>query len=174
MLPEIAQINGNICDFEKVYGVTIDRETATLQTDNNMSSMFMLVNQWVIPTFYPNKRVVGLTTVTDLSTSKCGLGLFVMSFSGSVFTGYEVWDINKNVIDSGTISTKGPVYDGGPQTQAEIIRTTYKNVIITKDTTNNTFRVRATQNISFLWGLFDIDIADIDITFDATTLQPIP
>jgi hypothetical protein len=173
MLPEIAQMNGNICDFEKQFGVTFERRSATLAVSGELKSIVLQAIEWTKPEAETNKRIIGLVAGIDPSSSKCGIGAIFIVNSGSTITGFEIWDINSNVLDSGDISDDPIRYGGGPVGAEGIVDTTYHDVTVTKNQVNNTIRVQGTQDISVLWGLVDFDVCTFDITIDLNTMQPV-
>ncbi|OGU38412.1 MAG: hypothetical protein A2X61_11480 [Ignavibacteria bacterium GWB2_35_12] len=81
--------------------------------------------------------------------------------------------MNSNVLTSGNVSSGGPKYGGGPDPVTfGIVDSTQHDVTVTKS--DNTIRIRGTNDISILWGLINIDTCTFDVTIDLTTLQPVP
>lgn len=174
MLPEISLINGNICDFESKYGISFARETGTINNFNGLVSFHLLSNEWVKKTVGVNKRIVSFIAGIDVNENVGGFGVIVFENNDANFINYEIWDLNSNILSQGNISVNGPKYGGGPTPESlGIVNSTQHNVVISKDTTNNTIRIKGTNDISVLWGLINIDLCDFDVTVDLTTLKPI-
>ncbi len=174
MLQGILDFNGNICDFEKVYGVIFSRETATEAISNGFKSYHLIANEWVKAQVAPNKRIVSFLAGIDPVSNQGSFAILVVSILGNNFSGYEIWDINSNILATGSLSNDGLKYGGGPNNQSySFIDTTYHDVKVTKDDVNHTLRIRGVKDISIIWGLFDVDLCDFDVTISLETLQPI-
>lgn len=150
MLPEIIQINGNICEFESRYGVTFSRGTAAIEESNGLKGLHLLVYEWVKQFAMPNKRIISLVAIVDPNSQNCAVATVVLVDNGANFTGYEIWDINSNVLDSGPIFSSPPT--PGPGGEQIAINPSIHDITIT--TEGNKYRLRAK---------IDIDIASIRI-----------
>lgn len=173
MLQEISLFNGNICDFEYRFGVCFSRETALMVEYNNFKSFHLLASEWVKQTVAPNKRILSFIATIDPQANDGGFAVVVLVNDASNFNHVEIWDYNSNVLQSGPIFPTGiPKYGGGPNPALQgIVDKSYKDVTVTKNPADNTIRIRGTIDISFLWGLFAIDLIDFDITINLTTLK---
>lgn len=172
MLPEIATMNGNICNFERTFGVTFARGSAGVNWDQNLECLHFIAYEWTRPNVATNKRILSLIAGIDPSNNQGGFATIVLVNSGSTFTGYEIWDINSNVLATGNVSTSGPNYagDSSPQILDSLVGTAH-NVSVSLNTTNKTIRIQATLDVDF--GFFSIDVYQIDVTIFYGNLFPI-
>jgi len=181
MIPEIATINSHICDFEKQFNVTFSRENASICSYNGKIILHLYAYEWTNFTVDTDKRIVSLIAVIDPVALICGIAIVVLVNSGSAFTGYEIWDINSGVIDSGDVSTGGIKYGGGPQNCNDpdtqllggFLKTTLHDVTITINIPSpHPIHVHGTLDVSIFWGLIDIDICEFDADITSIQINP--
>lgn len=158
MLPEISIINSYICDFESKYGVTFCRSTSAISESNGLKCLHILANEWVNEFVAPNKKAISLIAVVDPISNNFGIAMVVLNISPTAFIGYEIWDLNSNVIASGPVFPRPPY----PSLQGFrlTIEPTVKNVTVTPE--GNKFRVHGTVDLEIL-GVKKIDLFDFDV-----------
>lgn len=171
MLPEIALFNGNICDIEKQFGITFSWQSAAIAIDGTNKCLHIVPNEWTKTVVAPNKRIIGLIAGLIPSLNECGLAVIVYENSGTAYTGFEIWDIDSNVLQSGSIPSGTPDYDNGPK--PDIFKSTVHDVTVSKDTVTGNIRITGTSDVSLLWGLIEFDTCTFDVTINPTTLQPV-
>lgn len=164
MLPGIITLNDKICDLEKEFGVTFTRNLGKEVIDGTISSIALLAYEWVVPNVSSNKRIVGCVGVHDSSTGQGAMFAVVLVNSGSAFTGFEIWDISSTVLQTSTTVFGSNPTNTGNTSALGVIDATYHDVTTTK-LAGGFVRLEATLDVSFFWGLFDIDLMAIDITF---------
>lgn len=174
MLSEIQLFNWNIIDFENQFGVVFSRETALMVEYNNSKSFHLLAIEWFKQTVVPNKRILSFIGTIDPQENNGGFAVLVLVNNGPIFDHFEIWDLNSNILQSGGLFPNGvPKYGGGPNPSVQgIVDKSYKDVTVTKF--DNRIRVQGKIDISILWGLFELDVIDFDITIDLTTLKFVP
>jgi|GEM_PF-2777602 len=170
MIQEISMINGNICNFEKEFGITFSRSSAAKATDNNMVCIHLLPYERINPNVASNKRIMGFLAILDTSENKCGLGVIVYVNSLSTFTGIEIWDINSNdVLNSCSVSSGPPKYDDASAQALKLeVNPTIHSVVITVNP-GGSYRVEGTLDIEINGAR--LDICDFDVTFTPETIE---
>lgn len=164
MLPGIISLNDKICDLEKEFGVTFSRNFGKEVISGTLSTIALLAYEWVVPFVSTNKRIVGCVGVRDTTTSQGAMFAIVLVNSGSTFTGFEIWDINSTVLQTSTSVFGSNPTNTGVTNALSFIDTTYHDVTTTK-LADGYVRLQATVDVSFFWGIFDLDLMPIDITF---------
>jgi hypothetical protein len=169
MISEITTFNGNICDFEKQFGVTFARQTASINSSNNMYGVHLLGSEWTKKHALQNRSIISLVAGLVPNTQQCGLGVLVFVDNGSQITGYEIWDINSNVISSGSVFSGSPNYDGG---SPDAMFNATSDMTITQ-TDQNHIHIHATVDLSCFWGLFDVTLVNFDVDITLSPMEPI-
>lgn len=87
----------------------------------------------------------------------------------NTITGFEVWDINSNVLQSSSIVFPDKPNNTGTTSKMGVVEPSYHDTTVT-DLGNGNIRIQTTRDVEFFWGLLSIDICSVDITINISQL----